>query len=76
MGGKTQIATVALAAKYTSLVAVVAGTTCGMLLANVPVVYFGDKLTRLVPIKVVHIICALIFVALGLAALLNLGVLL
>ncbi|MBS1208327.1 MAG: hypothetical protein H6R19_725 [Proteobacteria bacterium] len=76
MGDKTQIATVALAAKYTSLVAVVAGTTCGMLLANVPVVYFGDKLTRLVPIKVVHIICALIFVALGLAALLNLGSLL
>lgn len=76
MGDKTQIATVALAAKYSSLVAVVAGTTAGMMLANAPVVWFGDKLTKLVPIKTVHIVCALIFLALGLAALFNLGSLL
>ncbi len=73
MGDKTQIATVALAAKYAALGWVVAGTTAGMMLANAPVVYFGDKLTKIVPIKVVHSVCALIFVALGLAALLNLG---
>ncbi|NSL55983.1 TMEM165/GDT1 family protein [Uliginosibacterium aquaticum] len=73
MGDKTQIATVALAAKYSALAWVVAGTTVGMMLANAPVVYFGDKLTKIVPIKVVHIVCALIFAALGVAALLNLG---
>ncbi|GAB2877590.1 TMEM165/GDT1 family protein [Uliginosibacterium flavum] len=73
MGDKTQIATVALAAKYVNLTAVVAGTTAGMLLANVPVVYFGDKLIKIVPLKIVHAVCALIFVLLGLAALLNLG---
>jgi len=73
MGDKTQIATVALAAKYSALYWVVAGTTAGMMLANAPVVYFGDKLTKIVPIKLVHSVCALIFVALGIAALLNLG---
>jgi len=73
MGDKTQIATVALAAKYASLIAVVAGTTCGMMLANAPVVYFGDHLTRLVPIKVVHAVCAGVFALLGLWVLLNLG---
>jgi Ca2+/H+ antiporter, TMEM165/GDT1 family len=73
IGDKTQFATVALAAKYNNLFAVVAGTTTGMLLADVPVVYFGDRLTRIVPIKWVHGICAAIFAVLGLAALLNLG---
>ncbi len=71
MGDKTQIATVALAARYTNLVAVVAGTTLGMMLANVPVVFLGDKLTRAVPIRLVHGICALIFVVLGGIALLG-----
>ncbi len=71
MGDKTQIATVALAAKYASLTWVVAGTTVGMMLANAPVVYFGDKLTRIVPIKVVHIVCAVIFAVLGAGALLS-----
>ncbi len=73
MGDKTQIATVALAAKYSSLFVVVAGTTLGMMLANAPVVYFGDQLTRRVPIKLVHAACAAVFAVLGLAALLNLG---
>lgn len=73
MGDKTQIATVALAAKYSALFWVVMGTTAGMMLANAPVVYFGDKLTKIVPIKVVHVVCALIFLALGVLALLNVG---
>lgn len=73
MGDKTQIATVALAAKYSALAAVVAGTTCGMMLANAPVVYFGDQLTRRVPIKIVHAVCAVVFALLGVLALLNLG---
>ncbi|WP_018604518.1 TMEM165/GDT1 family protein [Uliginosibacterium gangwonense] len=76
MGDKTQFATIALAAKYSSsLLAVVAGTTTGMMLADAPVVFFGDKLTRLVPIKVVHIVCAGIFALLGVLALLNVGAL-
>lgn len=73
MGDKTQVATVALAAKYSSLVWVVMGTTVGMMLANAPVVYFGDKLTKLVPIKTVHSVCALVFLVLGVAALLTPG---
>ncbi|MFA9439872.1 TMEM165/GDT1 family protein [Uliginosibacterium sp. sgz301328] len=68
MGDKTQIATVALAARYTSLVGVVAGTTFGMMLANVPVVFLGDKLVRRVPIRIVHMIAAGIFAVLGLVA--------
>ncbi|HSD36308.1 MAG TPA: TMEM165/GDT1 family protein [Rhodocyclaceae bacterium] len=73
MGDKTQIATVALAAKYQTLIPVVAGTTLGMMLANVPVVFLGDKLTRRVPIKTVHTVCAVIFAVLGLLALFNVG---
>lgn len=65
MGDKTQIATIALAAKYHALVPVVAGTTLGMMLANVPVVFLGDKLIRRVPIKVVHAVCAVVFAVLG-----------
>ncbi len=73
MGDKTQIATIALAAKYSTLAAVVAGTTFGMLLANVPVVYFGDQLTRRVPIKIVHATCAGIFALLGTLTLFGVG---
>ena len=65
MGDKTQIATVALAAKYDALVLVVAGTTLGMMLANVPVVFMGDRLIRRVPIKIVHTVCAVVFAVLG-----------
>ncbi|MDP3606276.1 MAG: TMEM165/GDT1 family protein [Polaromonas sp.] len=70
MGDKTQIATVMLAARYDAMVAVVAGTTLGMMLANAPVVWLGERVTRLVPLRVVHIVSALIFAGLGLAALL------
>lgn len=69
MGDKTQIATVMLAAQYQAFFWVVAGTTLGMLLANAPVVWLGDKLVRKIPIHWVHRVSAGIFLALGLAAL-------
>ena len=69
MGDKTQIATVMLAARYESYLAVVAGTTLGMMLANVPVVWLGERITRRVPIAMVHRISAGVFVVLGLLAL-------
>jgi Ca2+/H+ antiporter, TMEM165/GDT1 family len=70
MGDKTQIATVMLAAKYNAYFWVVAGTTLGMMLANAPVVWLGERMTRLVPLRVVHVVSALIFAGLGLYALL------
>jgi putative Ca2+/H+ antiporter (TMEM165/GDT1 family) len=73
MGDKTQVATVMLAARYQAWSAVVSGTTVGMMLANVPVVWFGDRVTRRVPIRVVHLVSAAIFAALGVAALLSSG---
>jgi len=73
MGDKTQVATVALAARYPSAVLVVAGTTLGMMLANVPAVYFGDRIAGKAPLKLVHGIAAVIFVALGVATLLGAG---
>jgi len=73
MGDKTQVATVALAARYHGIAAVVAGTTLGMMLANVPAVYFGDKIANKVSLKLVHGIAALIFAALGVATLLGAG---
>jgi putative Ca2+/H+ antiporter (TMEM165/GDT1 family) len=65
MGDKTQIATVALAAQFHSIVFVVIGTTLGMMLANVPVVFAGDALIRRVPLHVVRIVTAISFLALG-----------
>lgn len=65
IGDKTQIATVALAARFDSLVAVVMGTTVGMLIANAPVAFFGEALAKRLPVRAVHIVAALIFVALG-----------
>ena len=70
MGDKTQIATVMLAARYDSFFSVVAGTTLGMMLANAPVVWLGERITRRVPLKLVHRISAGIFLVLGLLALL------
>ncbi|MCZ8284387.1 MAG: TMEM165/GDT1 family protein [Bacteroidia bacterium] len=70
MGDKTQIATVMLAARYDAIVGVVAGTTLGMMLANAPAVWLGERVTRLVPLRAVHIVSAVIFAGLGLAALL------
>lgn len=74
MGDKTQIATVALAARHEgALLAVVAGTTLGMMLANVPVVWFGERVTRRVPMRAVHAVAAAIFAVLGVLALLGVG---
>ena len=73
MGDKTQIATVALAARYNDLLSVVAGTTFGMLLADVPAVFLGDKIAKKVSMKLVHGIAAAIFAALGVLTLLNVG---
>ncbi len=70
IGDKTQIATVALAARFQSLIAVALGTTFGMLLANVPVVLFGDVIAKRLPLGIVRFVAALLFLALGVAALL------
>ena len=71
MGDKTQVATVALAARYHEIAAVVAGTTFGMMLANVPAVYFGERIAGRVPLKLVHGIAAVIFAVLGIATLMS-----
>ena len=73
MGDKTQIATVALAAHYANPIWVVAGTTLGMLIADVPAVFVGDKLADKIPMKLVHGIAAAIFALLGAATLLGAG---
>ena len=73
MGDKTQIATVMLAAQYNAWFMVVAGTTLGMMLANAPVVWLGDAITRRVPLRWVHLISAGIFAVLGAVALLGVG---
>ena len=69
MGDKTQIATVMLAAQYNAWFAVVAGTTLGMMLANAPVVWLGDAITKRVPLRMVHMVSAVIFAILGVIAL-------
>jgi putative Ca2+/H+ antiporter (TMEM165/GDT1 family) len=70
IGDKTQIATVALAARFHNVAIVTAGTTVGMLLANVPAVLFGDTLARRIPLRIVRICAAISFVLLGAATLL------
>jgi putative Ca2+/H+ antiporter (TMEM165/GDT1 family) len=69
LGDKSQAATVALAANYAALAAVIAGTTLGMLIANVPVVYAGERILRRLPMKLLQRIAAAAFVALGILAL-------
>jgi putative Ca2+/H+ antiporter (TMEM165/GDT1 family) len=73
MGDKTQIATVAMAAHYPNPLMVVAGTTIGMLIADVPAVFVGDHLAAKIPMKLVHSIAAAIFALLGIATLLGAG---
>ena len=73
MGDKTQIATVALAARYAEVAQVVLGTTLGMMLANVPAVFLGDRIAGKVSMRLVHAIAALVFAVLGLLTLLNVG---
>ncbi|MBL8365422.1 MAG: TMEM165/GDT1 family protein [Comamonas sp.] len=69
MGDKTQVATVMLAAQYSGWLWVVAGTTLGMMLANAPVVWLGERITRRIPLRTVHVVSAGIFLVLGILAL-------
>lgn len=73
MGDKTQVATVALAAQYHAFFSVVAGTTLGMMIANVPAVLLGDRIANRMPVRLVHSIAAAIFAILGMATLLGAG---
>ena len=73
MGDKTQVATIAMAAHYANPVMVVVGTTLGMLIADVPAVFVGDRLAGRIPMKLVHGIAAAVFAALGVATLLGAG---
>ena len=73
IGDKTQIATVAMAAHYADPLLVVIGTTLGMLIADVPAVFVGDRLADKIPMRLVHTIAAAIFAALGAATLLGAG---
>jgi putative Ca2+/H+ antiporter (TMEM165/GDT1 family) len=71
MGDKTQIATIALAAKYQAFVMVVAGSTLGMMLANVPVVYFGKKIIAKLPLPLIHKVVAALFIVIGVLVLVH-----
>lgn len=73
IGDKTQIATVAMSAHYSDVITVVAGTTLGMLIADVPAVFAGDKLADRIPMKLVHGIAAGLFALMGIATLLGVG---
>jgi len=65
MGDKTQFATIALAARFDALAVVVTGTTLGMMIANVPAVWIGEKLARNIPMKAVRITAASLFIIVG-----------
>jgi len=69
MGDKTQIATIALGARYEDVFSVTLGTTLGMMLANAPAVWIGQKFTKRMPIKWVHAVAAVTFIAIGIATL-------
>ena len=73
MGDKTQIATVALAANYAAPILVVLGTTLGMLVADVPAVFVGDKFAARIPMRLVHGVAAAIFAVLGVLTLFGVG---
>ncbi len=73
MGDKTQIATVAMAAHFAEPIWVVLGTTLGMLIADVPAVLVGDRLSNRIPLKLVHSLAAAVFALLGVATLLGAG---
>ena len=71
IGDKTQFATVMLAAKFPALIAVVAGTTCGMLIADVPAVFLGHRASHRIPFGAMRVVAAILFAALGIATLLG-----
>lgn len=68
MGDKTQLATIAIAAKVGTVISVMMGTTVGMLLADAPVVFIGDRFAKYIPVRTVHIVAALVFIGFGVAA--------
>lgn len=70
IGDKTQVATVILAAQYQSLIWVTLGTTLGMLLANIPVVMFGQQLMKILPLTLARYTASAVFMVLGIATLL------
>jgi Ca2+/H+ antiporter, TMEM165/GDT1 family len=74
MGDKTQLATVALAARFHDFFGVVSGTTLGMMIANVPAILLGDRFAHKLPTKLVHGIAAVMFVVLGVLALCGVGI--
>jgi len=65
LGDKTQLATVALAARHGAFLAVVAGTTLGMLIASVPVVFLGERVTRKLPLRVIRVLATGLFALMG-----------
>ena len=69
MGDKTQIATIALGARYPDVLSVTIGTTLGIMLANAPAVWIGQKFTQRMPIKWVHAVAAITFILIGIASL-------
>jgi Ca2+/H+ antiporter, TMEM165/GDT1 family len=73
MGDKTQIATVAMAAQFPSVLQVVAGTTLGMLIADIPAVFLGERFAKRIPMRLVHGIAAVLFALLAIATLAGLG---
>jgi putative Ca2+/H+ antiporter (TMEM165/GDT1 family) len=73
IGDKTQVATIALAARFSDLLLVTAGTTLGMMVANVPAVLLGDVAATRIPLKLVHMVAAGIFAVMGVLALANVG---
>ena len=73
MGDKTQIATIALAAQFKTVFAVVAGTTVGILIADIPAVLIGDRAAKIIPVRIVHSVAAALFALIGIATLLGVG---
>ena len=74
MGDKTQIATVALAARFDDFLGVVAGTTAGMMLANVPAIFLGERFAHRLPTTAVHAVAAMLFAVLGGLAMMGIGI--
>lgn len=73
IGDKTQIATIGLAARFGAFLPVVLGTTCGMMLANIPAVIVGDRIAGRLPLKAIRIAAAIVFAVLGILTLLGAG---
>lgn len=65
IGDKTQIATMALAAAYSNLLAVVSGSTCGMMVANIPVIFLGNAFAHRLPLKTIHYAASALFLVIG-----------